>query len=306
VALPTDPQNSRAAERKKRPMFRGLFRYFPNALEAISHVSYVGNEQHNPGQEIHWDKSKSADDADALLRHLDDYAKGQKVDSDGLPVLAKVGWRALAILQREIEQEQQEETYVPPKIGKRTLLKFLGFKWVGKSYQEGRWLVRCDCGREFECGDANHDPMWFGLCASCGQATPKPSRRKRPFEAQYNAFVGKAKRPGRSSRAVRHQVFITYEEFAELAKQKECHYCGAPVIWCEYGRNSTASNLDRKDSRLPYTLDNVVVCCKRCNIGKNRWFSYEEWKQIGSLIRDWYAKEKTNEPNAERISVAQP
>lgn len=281
-----------ASERKQRPMFRGLLRYFPEALESVSNVSYVGNQQHNPGEDLHWDKNKSTDDADALVRHLKEYASGQKFDDDGLSVLAKVCWRALAILEREIEKEKQTDSYILPKIGKRTLLKFLGFFPVGKSYQEGRWLVRCECGREFECGDANHKIIWFGSCQSCSQTKPKPSRRKRPYEALYNTLVGKAKRRGRSTRAIRHEVLITYDDFVALTKEKICHYCGVPIIWQEYSVRGGASNLDRKDSRLPYTLDNVVVCCKRCNIGKNRFFSYEEWKQIGALIKDWYSKDK--------------
>jgi hypothetical protein len=281
-----------AQERKHRPMFRGLLRYFPEALEAVSHVSYVGNEQHNPGQELHWDKTKSQDNADALLRHLKEHAEGKKLDSDGLSVLSKVAWRALAVLENEIEKEKMTNSYVPPKIGKRVLLKFLGFAPVGKSYQEGRWLVRCDCGREFECGDANHKTVWFGACQSCSQAKPKPSRRKRPYEALYNALIGKAARRDRSAKAARHEVLFTYEDFLLLTQEKQCHYCGSPVIWQEYSVRGGASNLDRKDNRLPYTMENVVVCCKRCNIGKNRFFSYEEWKQIGVLIRNWYAEGK--------------
>lgn len=282
-----------AQERKQRPMFRGLLRYFPDALEAVSNVSYVGNQQHNPGEDLHWDKNKSTDDADALVRHLKEHAAGQRLDSDGLPVLAKVAWRALAVLEKEIEKEKSTGQSQCPKIGNRTLLKFLGFAWIGRSYQEGRWLVRCDCGQEFECGDANHKTIWFGRCRSCSQAKPKPSRRKRPYEALYNALVGKTKRRGRSAKAVRHEVLITYDDFVSLSHEKECHYCGAPVVWQEYSIRGGASNLDRKDSRLPYTMDNVVVCCKRCNIGKNRFFSYDEWKQIGALIKNWYAEGKT-------------
>ena len=40
---------------------------------------------------------------------------------------------------------------------------------------------------------------------------------------------------------------------------------------------------------MPYYMDNVVVCCGRCNYAKNDHFSYGEWKQIGALIRSWRA-----------------
>ena len=76
--------------------------YFPDALLEVAHVSYVGNEQHNPGQELHWAKEKSTDEADACVRHL--MKKGQR-DKDGMRHSAKAAWRALANLQREIEAE---------------------------------------------------------------------------------------------------------------------------------------------------------------------------------------------------------
>jgi hypothetical protein len=57
----------------------------------------------------------------------------------------------------------------------------------------------------------------------------------------------------------------------------------------EYRRagGGTASNLDRKDSAKPYEMGNIVVCCRRCNYAKNTFFTYDEWKQIGTLIRSW-------------------
>lgn len=94
----TTPKN-----RKEYPMYRGLLCYFPDALEEVAHVSYVGNKQHHGGEDIWWDKTKSIDEPDAMLRHLKDHTKGEVFDTDGLRHLAKVAWRALANLQRELE-----------------------------------------------------------------------------------------------------------------------------------------------------------------------------------------------------------
>ncbi len=88
--------------RKEYPLASGCLDYFGDALLAVAHVSFIGNEQHNPGTALHWDRSKSSDEADALLRHLKD--RGTQ-DSDGCRHSAKVAWRALALLQKEIEQE---------------------------------------------------------------------------------------------------------------------------------------------------------------------------------------------------------
>src|SRR5690606_9538099 len=56
--------------RKTYPVYSGLLAYFPAALAAIAHHSYVNNEKHNPGEPLHWNRAKSSDEADALLRHL--------------------------------------------------------------------------------------------------------------------------------------------------------------------------------------------------------------------------------------------
>jgi hypothetical protein len=90
-------------KRKQIPLYTGLIKYFPNALCEVAKVSYVGNAQHNnPDQPIYWDRNKSKDDLDAMLRHL---IEADKIDEDGLYHLAKVAWRSLAALERFLENE---------------------------------------------------------------------------------------------------------------------------------------------------------------------------------------------------------
>lgn len=98
MSLPDD-----RAARKALPLCTGVLDYFPDALAAVCEASLGGNTQHFvPGTPLHWDKSKSADEADSLLRHLVDRGKR---DKDGVRHSAKVAWRALALLQREIDAE---------------------------------------------------------------------------------------------------------------------------------------------------------------------------------------------------------
>lgn len=82
------------------PLASGLVDYFNAALVEVAKVSYAGNEQHNPGQPMHWARGKSTDQGDTMLRHF--FERG-KLDSDGLRHSAKMAWRALAILQLECE-----------------------------------------------------------------------------------------------------------------------------------------------------------------------------------------------------------
>jgi hypothetical protein len=92
-----------AAERKDIPMARGCLDYFPAALAAVAAVSKKGNDQHNPGQDMHHARGKSTDHADCIVRHLMD--RGTVDAVDGVRHSAKVAWRALALLQEELERE---------------------------------------------------------------------------------------------------------------------------------------------------------------------------------------------------------
>lgn len=97
TTLPNDPK-----ERKNFPVASGVLDYFPDALVAISEVSKNGNDQHNPGQSLRWDRSKSGDEADAFMRH---FLQRGTFDTDGVRHTAKMAWRILALLQKEIENE---------------------------------------------------------------------------------------------------------------------------------------------------------------------------------------------------------
>lgn len=104
--IPTDPES-----RKQFPIASGLLRYFPDALVEIAHVSWVGNNQHNPGQPLHWARHKSMDQEDTAIRH---FMEAGTRDSDGVRHTAKFAWRALAMLQLEIEKEREDELRAHP------------------------------------------------------------------------------------------------------------------------------------------------------------------------------------------------
>lgn len=84
--LPTD-----AAARKAIPLCSGVLDYFPAALVEVAKCSQRGNDQHNPGEPLHWARGKSADHLDAAMRHI--------LERD-LPAAA---WRILAALQMDCE-----------------------------------------------------------------------------------------------------------------------------------------------------------------------------------------------------------
>jgi hypothetical protein len=91
-----------AKERKNIPLATGVLDYFPAALIEVAKVSFVGNQQHNPGEPLHWARGKSTDQDDTIIRHF--LERGGK-DTDGVKHTAKLAWRVLALLQLECEAE---------------------------------------------------------------------------------------------------------------------------------------------------------------------------------------------------------
>ena len=93
--LPEDSQ-----ERKEHPVYSGFVGYFPDAMVAVARHSWLGNQKHNPNSHVHWDRSKSGDELDAMMRHI--------LERDWVAV----AWRAMANLQKQIEAG-----YVPEEEG---------------------------------------------------------------------------------------------------------------------------------------------------------------------------------------------
>ena len=99
----TNPVDN-AKDRKETPIFSGVLKYFPDALAEVAKCSFRGQQQHNPNKPLAWDRSKSGDEYDALTRHLIDSTE-EDYDTDGTLHLAKVAWRALAGLQKHLENK---------------------------------------------------------------------------------------------------------------------------------------------------------------------------------------------------------
>lgn len=145
------------------------------------------------------------------------------------------------------------------------------------------WECECKCGNILPV--TKSEKLISGNTKSCGCINLdriSVLSRKRPYESIYNNL---AKLCSRQSDRLRLE--ISYEEFVEFTATTECHYCGSPIHWTMYNanKNGFSYNLDRKDNSRGYNKDNVVVCCSRCNFGKGRQFSYEEWVEVGKCLR---------------------
>ena len=92
-------------ERKDTPVFSGVLAYFPDALKEVAKCSFIGQQQHNPNKPLAWDRSKSGNEYDSLTRHLID-SNNEDYDTDGTLHKAKIAWRALAGLQKHLENQK--------------------------------------------------------------------------------------------------------------------------------------------------------------------------------------------------------
>jgi|TARA_R110001592_G_scaffold341817_1_gene631172 hypothetical protein len=87
--LPVDPK-----ERKSVPVYTGFIKYFPRAIAEVAKISYIGGLQHGQTPEnLFWDRTKSKDELDAMMRHV--------LDEDW----AQVAWRAMANLEKKLEEK---------------------------------------------------------------------------------------------------------------------------------------------------------------------------------------------------------
>jgi len=71
---------------------------------------------------------------------------------------------------------------------------------------------------------------------------------------------------------LRRQIenLISIDDYARTTQQP-CAYCGAPPTNVTKWKNSpiTYNGVDRVDNHKPYTVENIVACCKRCNAMKS-------------------------------------
>lgn len=117
--LPTD-----YAARKDFPLLTVLTAYFPDAVEALVELCKAGNVQHDVGKDavnpftlptdrVTWDRSKSTEQMETLMRHAWDHMRakrgvGSVFDTDGHLHIIKTFWRAGAEAQLVIEAIRQE------------------------------------------------------------------------------------------------------------------------------------------------------------------------------------------------------
>jgi hypothetical protein len=82
--------------------------------------------------------------------------------------------------------------------------------------------------------------------------------------ARYRCLKQVAKKMSRA-------MNITPAQYGVLVS-KPCFYCNKPLP------ETSGHSLDRLNNRQGYTFKNVVPCCKRCNLMRNKFFTPDEFK----------------------------
>lgn len=101
-------------ERKEWECWTYLMEYMPDAFLEEVRVAIAGNQQHNPGQHLHWARGKSTDQMNTAFRHMWEHTmaarwgRGSMVDVDKCYHLAKAIWRLRAELQLTLERVRRE------------------------------------------------------------------------------------------------------------------------------------------------------------------------------------------------------
>lgn len=153
------------------------------------------------------------------------------------------------------------------------------------NYRNFYWVFIYDCANN-ECGNeirVSEGQLYkaTGFCRSCAI-----KRKHKPYQHLWSSFLA-----GNKHRNIK--VDMTFDEFALLMKETECHYCKTPIQRDERSKGtkngkrqySSAYMLDRKDPNLGYTNDNCVSCCTECNMIRRKFFTYDEFLLLSSSLQ---------------------
>ena len=155
------------------------------------------------------------------------------------------------------------------------------------------WLCSCNCGNSKK---VTSDYLNQGWTRSCGCLKSKRARDRLPEIWAVNPLKNQSNlvykfnnllRSYTRGAVARGLLFNMSKEQVYSIATSHCHYCGFLPIFKEkdniksvnHQSYSTAYNgMDRVDSSIGYKIDNVVPCCKICNIAKNS-MSYSQFME---------------------------
>lgn len=161
---------------------------------------------------------------------------------------------------------------------------------------ETKWVCLCACGEETS---VRNSCLTSGHTLSCGclaaegtgyrNRTRTYANQKPPGDSARNAIL----RSYRNSAKDKGLTWALGESLGHLLLSQNCHYCDAPpsrkVSVPNRRATATVGGIDRVDNSRGYEPENVVPCCKLCNIAKNDHprETFLEWVRRLAQFQGW-------------------
>jgi hypothetical protein len=189
----------------------------------------------------------------------------------------------------------KKKNLVGQKFGKLTVIseKIIDVRKDTRAY----WECECEC-KNIIVVSTNH--LTTGNTKSCGclktEAIIINQKLSLSIITKYKPHITSARKIWRQYCYQDNRCDLTFDQWFQIS-QKNCFYCGIGpsnkynVFLKKKGASQEAKNngdfiyngLDRIDSTLSHTVDNVVPCCWICNRAKNTRTTEEFFQYINNL-----------------------
>lgn len=180
-----------------------------------------------------------------------------------------------------------------------------GVRNTGFQYISGKTKRCTHCKETKLLNDFHLSKTNSSWCKKCHSLETMKTRAKNPekYKKYYKETITRPSliyaRKKANAKLKKIEFTITKGEFLDWYTKQElvCHYCS--INPKDYKQTSdklllrkTNLAIDRTDNDLGYTLENITLCCDRCNLIKNKYFTYEDMKFIGAVIvrKKWLQK----------------
>lgn len=164
------------------------------------------------------------------------------------------------------------------KFGRLTMIKF-DHQRNHDGHYRNYYLFKCDCGNTKV---IHGSAVVSGNTKSCGCLSKEIKKTKRVSKnhSEITAIILGYKRHA-VDRNIKWE--LTRQQVENIIS-KNCYYCGCKPSNRKRTKNSLDkgllySGIDRLDSKVDYTKENVVPCCKICNYAKSNMTlkEFKEW-----------------------------
>jgi hypothetical protein len=153
-------------------------------------------------------------------------------------------------------------------------------------YGHRHYLCKCDCGKEKIISDT---VIRRDNGCGCGYERHAMKRRLPYGQTAKNRVMATYHHDAKKDN---REFNLSLEQMEEIM-QAPCFYCGAVKTNIRKSRHNNGdyeyNGIDRFDNNKGYVIDNVVTCCKQCNLSKNNKTISEflEWlKKIYSHLQE--------------------